>query len=158
MDDKDFTLTFGGSSAEGDVTFFINEAHWNIYGVWGQVKVHINKPNLIPFPMEIRRDLGVTHFVYDGSIRDLSGNWRHPYRSLYQTYGSCVFNKLPDGLCFIPEKRFCWNLLFNFTFEERVKIAEVLNFRLNEENRKILFCNLNIKKAIDDYLTIDFKE
>lgn len=158
MDDKDFTLTFGGGSAGNDVTFYINETHWNIYGVWGQVTVYINKPKLIPFPIAIRDDRGIINFVYDGKIRDLSGNWHHSYKNLYETYGTGVFNKLPDGLCFIPEKRFCYNLLFNFSYEERVKIAKVLNLRLNEENRKILFCDLNIKKAIDDYLTIDFKE
>lgn len=158
MEEKDFTLTFGGARARDDVTFFINEVHWNIYGVWGQVGVHINKPNLIPFPMEIIKDGCRTNFVYDGSIRDLSGNWHQPYRSLYNTYGACVYNKLPNGLCFIPDVHFCWNLLFNFSLKERIKIAEILNFRLSEETKKILFCELNIKKAIDDYLTIDFKE
>lgn len=136
------------SGVERKATFSLYESTWNEKWKFGLFEVHINLPTLIYFPYEI--NIGSNHKTFlDGKIRDQWNDWNEKRLYLYETYKNKVLTSMPNGLIFLPNEHLCWKFVFNFSLEERLKIAKLFNFKFNNEKLKnIFFTNLDIHGAI----------
>ena len=159
---SDFTLEFlphYAGNIKRKSTFSLYEANWNNYDRWGIFEFQINTPHLIRRVDSLQLAKNHTmRYVGDMIAEDNWREWKEKrlylydrYNYLYDRYNNEVLSELPSDIYFKPFASLYWPLLANFSYEDRVRIADMFHFQFyNQDDKEIYFSKIPLKEAIEN--------